>query len=177
MDTVEFLVTCSSVGVAFAGFAGIVAVIGARATGGWRAADVVRFWQMIEISLMATLMPLVPFVFSAMALAESVVWASSSAMLALVQAIQLIRALWRTIRVGRSDASVSIAFSLPYALVGLVVIALLVANAAGLVYEGTAAPFLAGIFWQICLAAVLFWRLLKFSDIPYQRDEFPPPDA
>lgn len=171
MNLTEFLVTCSSIGVAFAGFAGIVAVIGARATGGWRPADVVRFWQMIEVALMASLIPLVPFLYAALELSDATVWAASSLTLAAVQVLHMARAVWRTVVVGRADATVSLGFTLPYTIIATIIAGVLVLNATGIVYRHSPGPFLVGVFWQVSLAAVLFWRLLKFSDIPYGPEE------
>jgi hypothetical protein len=167
MEAADVFLTIAEISVAFAGFAGIVAVIGRRASGEWRTGDLLRFWQMIEVSLLALIFALLPFVFYHAEVAVATTWASCSGMLALASGLQMTRATFRTLRVWRSDETVSLIFSGVFVLIGIVVILILVGNALGIVYQRSVAPYLFGIFWHLCLAAVLFWRLLKFSSIPY----------
>lgn len=170
MEAAEVLLTIAEVSVAFAGFTGIVAVIGRRAAGEWRTADLLRFWQMIEVSLLGLIFALVPFLFYYAGLSPASTWAASSGMLALASGIQMIRAAIRTLKAFGTDRSLSIVFSTLYVLIGIVVMLILIGNALGIVYQRTVAPYLVGMFWQLCLASVLFWRLLKFSGIPYRRE-------
>ena len=166
MEAADFLLTVAEISVAFAGFSGIVAVIGRRAAGEWRTGDVLRFWQMMEVSLLALIFSLVPFGFHYLDLPPSTVWAASSGMLAAASGIQALRSVARTMRALGSDESLSFLFSAFFFLIGLVVIAVLILNALGIIFEQAAGPYLIGIFWQLSLACVLFWRLLRFSDLP-----------
>ncbi len=168
MQASELLLTIANVSVAFAGFTGIVAVFGRRADGEWRRGDILRFWQMIEISLLTLIFSLVPFVFHHMGLEETTVWAASSGMLALASAIQMARAAIGTLWAFGSDPSLSLVFSGGFVLIGVIVILVLIANAYGFIFRQEAAPYVVAIFWEMCLASILFWRLLKCSGIPYR---------
>ena len=168
MQGADFLLATASVCVALAGFTGIVAVAGRRGSGDWSHADILRFWQMIEVSMLGLLFALLPFLFYHLSVPGPYLWAASSAMLALASGIQMLRAAARTLRAFRSDPSTSLIFTGTYVLIGTVVILALIANAAGMVYPQAVGPYLVGIYWQVCLAAVLFWRLMKFSGLPYR---------
>ena len=167
MEAEGLLLTIAEVSVAFAGFAGIVAIIGRRGTGEWHAGDLLRFWQMIEVSMLGVIFSLLPFVFYHAGITASQTWAASSAMLAAASGIQMLRAAVRTVKAAGTDGTLSLAFSAGFVLIGLIVIAILVANAVGFLFHQTVAPYVVGIFWNLCLACVLFWRLLKFSGLPY----------
>jgi hypothetical protein len=168
MQAADFLLSVAEISVAFAGFSGIVAVIGRRATGEWSTGDVLRFWQMIEVSLLALIFSLVPFGFHYLGLSESDVWAASSGLLALASGLQTLRSLVRNLRAAGSDASLSLLFSATFFLIAAVVIVVLVLNALGIIFQRAVGPYLIGIFWQLLLACVLFWRLLKYSGVPYK---------
>jgi hypothetical protein len=131
-----------------------------------------RFWPMIEVSLLATVFSLVPLLFHAIGEPQPIVWGASSGMLALASGIQMCRSVFRTIKAFRSsDATLSPLFTLAFSLIGLTIVAVLGANAAGFIFQQAPAPYLVGIFWEVCLASILFWRLLKFSGLPYKPHE------
>ena len=173
MEASDVLLNIASASVAFAGFAGVVIAIGRHAAGQWRPSDVIRFWQMIEVSMLGLLFSFLPFVFHYLGLPKTTVWAASSAMLALASGLQMLRAVYRTVRFFRSDESMSLVFTGTFVLVETVVLAVLVAKAVGFHFQQAVGPYLVGMFWQLCLASVLFWRLLKFSGLPYHPPQRP----
>lgn len=167
MEGESIFLTIAEISVAFAGFSGVVVVMGRRSAGDWRTGETLRFWQMIEVSLTALVFSLLPIVFHHIGLPVAYTWASCSGMLALVSGIQMGRAVWRTKKAARTDKSISLSFTTLFFLVGIVVVLLLIGNTLGIGFKRTLAPYLIGVFWQLCLGCVLFWRLLRFSDFPH----------
>ena len=84
----------------------------------------------------------------------------------MISAVQLARAVRGTLKARKADPSISIAFTSLFVFIGALVMLMLGANAAGLGFERDSGPYIIGIFWQLALACVFFWRLLKFSDLP-----------
>jgi hypothetical protein len=166
MEAESILLSIAEISVAFAGFSGVVAVFGRRSSGKWRRGDILRFWQMIEVSLSMLIFALLPFIFHHTGMTAQRTWPACSAILALILSLQMCRALWRTISAKRTDPSISILFSLLFQGISLVVVILQIANVMGIMFHQELAPYLIGVFWLLCLACVLFWRLLKFSDLP-----------
>jgi len=166
MEAEGVFLVIAEVSVAFAGFSGIVAVLGRRSAGEWRSGDILRFWQMIEVSLSALIFSLLPFLFHYIGLSPASTWAACSGLLALVSSVQMGRAGYRTLKAARSDLSISPGFTVPFLLIGVLIVLLQLANTLSLGFKPSIGPYLIGLFWQLSLACVLFWRLLKFSDIP-----------
>ena len=170
MEGQSVFLTIAEISVALAGFSCVVAVVGRQSDSRWRSGDLLRFWQMIEVSLTALVFSLIPFVFFYIGLPDAYTWAFSSGMLAVVAAAQMGRAVWRTAKAVGSDESISLRFTFIFFLMGLVILFLLIGNTFGIFYQKQSlAPYIIGVFWQLCLGCVLFWRLLKFSDLPYSR--------
>jgi hypothetical protein len=121
---------------------------------------------MIEVSLSALIFSLLPFLFHYIGLSPTYTWAACSGLLALVSSAQMGRAGYRTLKAARSDHSISPGFTVLFLLIGVVIVLLQLANTGSIAFKPTIAPYLIGVFWQLSLACVLFWRLLKFSDLP-----------
>lgn len=167
MEAEGVFLTIAEVSVAFAGFSGVVAVFRRRSIGEWRSGDILRFWQMMEVSLSGVVFSLLPFVFHYSGLSAAATWAACSALLAFVSSVQMGRAVFRTVKAAGSDGSISLRFTGLFLLIGVVIVLLQVGNVLGIVFNRAVGPYLVGVFWQLSLACVLFWRLLKFSDLPY----------
>ena len=166
MEAQNVFLTIAEVSVAFAGFSGVVGIFGRRSPGKWRSGEILRFWQMIEVSLSALIFSLLPFVFHYIGLSDAATWAACSGLLAVVSSVQMARAGFRTVKAAGTDPSIKLGFTIPLLLIGVVIVLFQVGNALGIVFNRELAPYLIGVFWQLSLACVLFWRLLKYSDLP-----------
>jgi hypothetical protein len=165
MEAGEVFLTIAKISVAFAGFSGMVTALRKRSNDKWNRGDILRFWQMIEVSLSALIFSLLPFVFYYAKLSSAAIWASCSFLLAFVQSIQLGRAGYRTFRAARNDQTISLRFTTTFLFVGIIIVVLQLMNTVGIGFYRSVSPYLIGLFWQLSLACVLFWRLLKFSDL------------
>lgn len=175
----ETLYCYSQLGVAFAGFTGVAAVLGRHAVGDWTRADVLRFWQMLEISLLLVVLPMLPVTVGRLhGDIDGDGYFIASIILLVLSGLQMSRAAVRTIQARRADRSISLWFTAIYLSLGLVVWCLIasVCVAGGLVVGDVdnsidvAGGFSLGLYWHLGLATVLFWRLMKYSGIP-----LPPP--
>jgi hypothetical protein len=167
MEGEGVFLTIAEVSVAFAGFSGVVGIFRRRSVGEWQSGDIVRFWQMLEVSLSALIFSFLPFVFHHVGLSAAYTWAVCSCLLAFGSSVQMGRAALRTWKAAKTDDTVSLSYMVLFLFIGVIVALLQVANAMGIIFNRTVGPYLFGVFWQLSLACILFWRLLKFSDIPY----------
>ncbi len=157
------LLTIAEVAIAFAGFSGVVVVLGRRDIP-WTAAHLATFWEMIASSLSLLILALLPFVFHYADLSESTVWALSSAMAALGLLARGVFAGPRAVRLGafrgirRSGSA--------FALFGVPIVIALALNTFGLGLDREFFPFLAALIFYLVIACFTFWTLLK-SRIPH----------
>ena len=91
MEGTEQLLTIAEIGAAFAGFTGVIGVLG-RSPGAAVAATVrARFWLMIEFSIATIFFALIPFaIFNFTAPSEVLVWTISSAVMAVFVVVHMI---------------------------------------------------------------------------------------
>jgi hypothetical protein len=82
VDHGDFLIALAQIGVAIAGFSGIVAVVGARSAGQWRPDDRLRLAFLLVCSLTVVFFSLLPFAMTALHLPDTVLWRSTSGLLA-----------------------------------------------------------------------------------------------
>jgi hypothetical protein len=150
----------AEVGIAIAGFAGVIAAL--RSPGGTIGAyAALRIWLLLGTSAQAVLLALVPFVFHFAGLDDDSLWAlSSSAMTALVVAFALVNyyvAVVRGAMPAPEERAPGLRFvaPLPYALV-VGIIVLQIANAAWL---SQLWPFYLG------LLGITAWSLFLFAYI------------
>lgn len=167
MEAGEVFLAVAMISVVFAGFSGMITSLRQRSSNEWNRGDILRVWQMIEVSLSALLFSLLPFVFYHANLSPAATWASCSFMLAFVQSIQLARAGYRTFRVAGNDQTISLRFTIPFLVIGIIIFMLQVINTADIGFHRTNSPYFIGLFWQLSLTCVLFRRLLKFSSLHY----------
>jgi hypothetical protein len=83
VDPAAVLLTLAEVSVAFAGFASLIAILGLRTDTGTKAFDLLRYWVMLEFSLAALALSLLPLLLTFLGIAEVVIWRGSSALVAL----------------------------------------------------------------------------------------------
>ena len=161
MDHGEILLTLAEVSVAFAGFAGVVAVFGRREPGTWSFLDRVRFFSLVHASLSAFLHCIVPFGLLAFQLTEAVVWRWSSGLFvvnvtaATVLLLGRIRAASTSDRAGLTIVSV-------YVMIAMLV-PILALNVQNVVASGSFGPFLAGLIFLLAYCSFLFARMLISS--------------
>ncbi len=157
MQYSDTLLTLAEVGVAFAGFSGLAAIItGARSAVDPRAHHV-RFRVMIENALLVVVFSVAPLVLGPLGFAEPTTWRTASGLFAVVLIADI------SIVVSRIRALEAGSFSLTVAVVCLGLMALsaglLLLNAGG-VFANGGAVYLLSLFLLLVVSAVLFLRLL-----------------
>lgn len=78
MEYGDVLLTLAEVSVAFAGFAGVVAVFGRNDPATWTFADRSRFYSLVSTSLSVVFLSLVPIALAALEIPVSTVWRLTS---------------------------------------------------------------------------------------------------
>jgi hypothetical protein len=157
----DTLRTLAELGVALAGFSGIVIALGSRARGEWSPLD--RRWLSILLSASfgAVLWSLVPLLLLASDLPESWVWLLSSAGW-LIHAIAALAVRTRQLTTSRrSDAAAPDRGFLAFAMAG--VGAAIVAQSANVLSLHASWPHLAAVMWWLILSFAAFVRLLQGS--------------
>lgn len=158
------LLTIAEVSVGFAGFAGIVALFGRRASGTWSTADRLRFNSLIRHALLSLFAALLPLAIYYVDPDHGSPWRSSSTIFGVI----FILLIWNSCRripevraSGDSEANVRGAWVL---IAGFAVVALgLFLNAIGVVFQGVAGPYLVAVFFTLTLTGLFFARLLRFA--------------
>jgi hypothetical protein len=158
MQHSEILLTIGEVAVTFAGFAGIVILFLRRDAGTWVAADVSRFSAMLAFALGALLFSLLPFLLLSAQRSETTTWCVCSVLLALFTALMLVNPIRAILRSDSGEFNPS----LVAVIVGGSVLSFLVllSNALGFVFHRGFTGYLAGLFWLVFAASILFARLV-----------------
>jgi len=156
----DLLQTIAEIATALAGFTGVVAFLGERARGEWRAVDLFRFNNLLISSIAALLLSFAPILIFKLGASESTAWRWSSGLTAAIILIVLARA--RAIRQLPEVEQVEISRPFLGALGATLAatVALLVANATGVAYPGESGPFLVGLVSLLAFSAFQFVRLL-----------------
>ena len=84
IDPGDLLLTFAEVSVAFAGFSSLIAVVGMRTSTRADSFDLLRYWVMLEFSLAALALALLPPVLILLGVADVWVWRSLSGVMALL---------------------------------------------------------------------------------------------
>ncbi len=156
MQHSEVLLTLAEVGIAFAGFTGLAALL-ARSRVDPKAHHA-RFRGMIENALIVVVSSILPLVLSPLGLPEAAAWRTASGVLAIVLVAEVAAAISRTLALESSSFSAALSLAI-FGLLGLA-ICLLLTNAAG-VFAGLAgAVYLVSLFAVLVVSAILFLRLL-----------------
>ncbi len=162
----DVFLTIAEVSVAFAGFSGVVAVFGRRDPGRWPLTDRYRFYSLVETSLVAAFLSLVPFGCAAVGLSPEVVWGLASILTVVYMAasyvihISVYRSLPTDARSGAAWADVYAMAVVDVVIVGLNLYNLTVLSEAG--------PFLLSLILLVGESGFYFARLLvqAFSTQP-----------
>jgi hypothetical protein len=155
----ELLLTTAQIGMALAGFAGLVTLLGRPSPRADSRLNEIRFRSMVELSLTLAAFGLLPFVPTELGLVESVGWRVSSAGYAIASAAFLLHSVGRN---RREMGRVLIAGGVTGALIGTC-IALALAlglNAAGAFRGFESGIYCGGLFVHFLAASFFFIRLL-----------------
>lgn len=156
MQYSDTLLTLAEVGVAFAGFTGLAALL-VRSRVDPRAHHA-RFRAMIESALIVVVFSILPLVLSALGLSERAAWRIASGLLAVALLAEITAAGSRTLGLTSRSFSTGLSVVL-FALLALAS-CLLLANAAGFFAELIGGVYLGSLFALLIGAAILFLRVL-----------------
>lgn len=160
MDATALLATLAQLGVALAGFSGIVVVLGHRARGAWSVRERVLLSTLLGASGSAVLWSLVPQILLAAAQPARAVWLLSSGGWLVTQLIVLFVRSWQIARNPEARERERRFLWLGYA-GGLAALALQSAN---LLWLATAWPHLTAVSWHLALSFLVFVRLLRTEE-------------
>jgi hypothetical protein len=156
MTAESLLATYIQVGVAIAGFSGIVVAFGSRARGEWSYHDRQLLYALLGSSGGCALLSALPLVLASTGLAETTVWAASSGCSVVLQ-LGLMVARARSVArdagtLARERWVLAAAFG-----GGVACVAVQLVNC---VWWGAAWPHLATLTWHLALSFVVFVRLV-----------------
>jgi hypothetical protein len=163
MEGSDVLIVIAEVSVAFAGFAGIVAVFRQRDLEEWALLDAARFRFMVEFSLTTILFALLPFVLHHLGASPTVTWSACSALMAATVAGLFVIAAFRLRRVRSQGSGFSPALTRIVQTGTLLTVVLLVLNALSIGFTAEFGPYLAALAWLLALSGLNFFRLLLFG--------------
>jgi hypothetical protein len=156
----EALSTIAEVGLGLAGFTGILVALG-RSTETSSRPAVLRLLLLLVSSLGAVFLALLPFALHESGVGSAACWRLSSALLAVFTSISLASLGYR---IHRHREEFGQLFSgTVFVVVGtgsLVIVALQVANIAGLGALPRSGPYLFGLLWLLFVASIQFVRIL-----------------
>jgi hypothetical protein len=159
MDAEETFLTLAEVGIALAGFSGIVAVLGGRAQGSWPDIDRLRLSILLQTSFSAVLWSFAPIVLFYAELDPPVTWSITSGSYALYLVIGVGYRIRQTRAIARSQPELVDPQYVALVVSGVVVIAVLqIINA---IILRTLWPHLVAILWALVTAFIQFVRLLR----------------
>jgi len=155
----EILTTLAQLGIAVAGFSGIVVVLGARVREG-AVLENVLLNVLLTGSVGVVLWALIPLLMLSAQIQDHVVWVVASAGWSAQQVLVLVMRAYQARRMSSQVARPDTAFFV-LALVGG--IGMLVLQIANIVWLSSAWPHLAGLAWWLMLSFVVFLRLMRVS--------------
>ena len=160
MDHQDLLQTLAEVSVALAGFSGVVSVFGRRHTGEWDPADRLHLSFMLETSLAALFLSLLPFALLSVELPPRSTWAIMSSVLAAFLVVAFGAATYRYRRLsGDQRIGLGRIYGAAMTLGDSSVIALQLFN----VFSAREfSLYLIGLIWLLFSCAFSFVRLLGF---------------
>ncbi len=160
MSQVDALSTLAEIAIAIAGFSGIVSVFGRRSLGEWSPDERSRLIGLLHQSFAALFFCIVPFALLAVPVSEPACWRILSLAFASYRVFSVAfsaRIALQT-RPITQDARESIpAIAWAFVVGDSLAVLVLLANA---VAWAALWPYLAAIIWGLCVASVLFVRLI-----------------
>ena len=159
MQRADLLLTTAQIGMALAGFAGLVTLLSRPTPRADGRLNEIRFRNMVELSLMLAAFGLLPFVPAEFGLAESTSWRISSAGYAIASVAFLIHTVQRNRRfMGRVLIVGKVSFALVAACAGQALF--LGLNALGVFRGLESGVYFGGLFLHFLGASFFFIRLL-----------------
>lgn len=156
MESTDVLLGVAEIAVTLAGFSSISAVFAARRPEHWTGIEVIRFWNLLAISLSVVFLALIPIWIGGFGWTEPTVWTVSS----VVQAVWIgayaahmrLRYPWAFKDPGQADVRVAYAsLVLSCALVGSQLL-----NAAGIGFTRSFTGYLTGLLGSLAAASIFF---------------------
>ena len=162
MTAESLLITYVQIGVAIAGFSGIVVSLGNRGRGEWSYRERQLLYVLLGMSGGCTLLSALPLILASTGLAEPTVWSASSGCSVVLQ-LGLMGARARSV-VRDVDTLFRARWLLAEAYAGGVLC--VAAQLVNCIWLGAAWPHLATITWHLALAFIVFVRLVQPTASP-----------
>ena len=157
MTAESLLATYVQVGVAIAGFSGIVVSLGNRGRGEWSYHDRQLLYVLLASSGVCTVVSALPLILASTRLAEPTVWSASSGCSVVLQLGFMVARVRSVVR--DADTLAREQRLLAGVLAGTVVcVAVQLANC---IWLGVAWPHLATITWHLAVSFIVFVRLVQ----------------
>ena len=157
MTAESLLITYVQIGVAIAGFSGIVVSLGNRGRGEWSYHDRQLLYVLLASSGVCTVVSALPLILASTGLAEPTVWSASSGCSVVLQLGLMVARARQVIRdadmLARERWILAAGFG-----GGVVCVALQLVNC---VWLGVAWPHLATITWHLAVSFIVFVRLVQ----------------
>jgi len=164
----DILTVLGEIFVAFAGFTGIVAVLGQRSEGTWRPVDIIRFQGLLEASLAGLLFAIAPFGLYFFNISESTIWGTGSGVLAAYIVFLFARVIAAQKRLdAASDPDFVPGVRRTLLALSAPVVVILTMNALGIVLEHTFAAYFLGLIQLLIMCSTMFVLLLRFIRVTH----------
>ena len=159
MDGESLLTSAIEVGIALAGFSGIVAVLGRRNQGSWSSAEKLRLQLLLQTSFSAVLFAMLPLFLLSMKITESSIWRLSSGIWLIYIVIEATMRIREISRIRAESAEPFPRAYFAFIASGLLLVTLF--QLFNVVSLAEASPHLLAIIWSIIVAFLQFVRLLR----------------
>ena len=157
MQGSDVLTVIAEIGVALAGFSGIVVALRQRSVENWSLPEILRLRFLLYSSALTFLFALLPFGFHHLGASPAVTWSVLSIALAFVLsgAALFTGTVFRRLRTG-----LSFRWGVAYTSINVITAAALLVNAVGFVGGPSFGLYLAGVAWLLLYTTTLFVRLV-----------------
>jgi hypothetical protein len=157
MTAESLLITYVQIGVAIAGFSGIVVSLGNRGRGEWSYHERQLLYTLLRMSGGCALLSALPLVLASTGLAEPIVWSASSGCSVVMQLGLMVDRARQVVRDANTLARERWILAGGFG-GGMVCMAAQVVNC---VWLGVAWPHLATITWHLAMSFIVFVRLVQ----------------
>ncbi len=159
----ESLYNIAEIAIALAGFSGLVAVFRSEHLGSWLPRERFLFWLLLACAFGVLFFALIPVTLHHLAFSDGAVWAISSALAASYYAAMLGTACVAHLRMNKAGHPTSRpAAWYVFLPLSVLVIVLLVLNAAGVVFDRSVGVYHAALLVGLVAASTFFVFLLIF---------------
>lgn len=158
METTELLLVGAEICVAFTGFAGIIATFQFGGDRQIKRGDIVGLTMIVQISLMSAMFCVAPMVLRVLAFEDKNIWLVCSA-LGVIWMASNSYTIDKNMRGAVRSWSIRLFFGSLQGISALLILCL-VLNAANVIFHREPGPYVAAIFYGVCLTGYMFGRLL-----------------